>query len=314
MVYALDIGGSSVKSCLVHVKGDQVAILERYGSARLPSRQFSDVEQIVVQAVGQVLSATPTLSAVGISTTGSVDSSGIVVSAGHFQGYVNVSWNKLLRRDFPRLERVVAVNDGRASTWAEYCANISKISSHIHAVVGTGVGGGIVYKGDLMQGDSGQAGYIGHIKITLDQTALCSCGKMGCVETLASGPAIVRHFNADPSGPNDDYATAFDTVCELARKGDMTARAAFSRAGYFLGMGLGNAMNVLNPSQVTVGGGVILASESIDTLGDGGPYLRSVADGIQAAAHKRVAAAATLRQSVHGNDGGMVGAALLAAQ
>jgi glucokinase len=172
--------------------------------------------------------------------------------------------------------------------------------------------GGIVYEGDLLQGESGQAGYVGHIKITFDETAICSCGKMGCVETLASGPAIVRRFNAASGYREGDGAIGLSSVCEFARRGNVTACSAFAEAGYFLGVGVGNAMDVLNPSVVTVGGGVILASESIEASGDGGPYFRAVAEGIQAAAHKRAAATANVRQSIYGNDGGMIGVALIA--
>jgi glucokinase len=173
------------------------------------------------------------------------------------------------------------------------------------------VGGGVVHNGDLILGGSGQAGYIGHIKIAIDSTLRCSCGSTGCVETLAAAPAIVRYFQEQSPG----------TQTEVLRLEEVTARAcdgaapavdAFEHAGYWLGLGLGNAMNVLNPSVVSVGGGVLLASESIGRTNDGGPFMSGVARGVEAAAHRRVRASAQMLVARLGNDGGLIGAALLA--
>lgn len=308
-VIALDIGGSSVKSGMVDIAGDGAALITALEPVQLPTREFSDLEQVVYAIVGRARERFPDANGVGISTTGSVDRHGTVVSAGHFSGYVNVAWEVLLTRRFAGLESVVTLNDGRAAAWAEYAGGAGDATSHVHAVVGTGVGGGIVHEGRLLLGDSGQAGYIGHIKVTGDETLMCSCGRQGCVEAVAAAPAIVAYYN-EAAGRHDDAASV-DEVTQRAREGDADAVDAFSRAGWWLGRGLGNAMNVLNPSVVTVGGGVLLASESIAGEGDGGPFFHAIAAGMEGAAHKRVLASADLKMAVHGNDGGMIGAALL---
>jgi glucokinase len=312
LVYAIDIGGSSVKHGLVDVGSEEVRILETFAPLALPSLEFSDLKALLFSAVRSTTRTNITITVIGISTTGTVDASGTVVSAGHFTGYRDISWSDLIKVEFPQVKVVRTVNDGRASAWAEYAASPVGIKSQIHAVVGTGVGGGIVHNGELLFGDSGQAGYIGHIKLTTEETPTCSCGSQGCAEVLASAPAIMRYFNQFAGLP-EPSGSSLDTVISEARSGNKAALAAFETAGHWLGLALGNAMNVLNPSVVSVGGGAILASESIYSRCDGGPYLHAVSKGVLASAHRRVAASAQLRQGHFGNDGGMIGAARIAA-
>lgn len=311
LVYALDIGGSSVKHGLVEVTTKKASVVEPFPTIILPSVDFADLEAVILKAFETTLARERSVRRIGISTTGSVDASGIVVSAGHFKGYQNISWSHFIKTRFEQIEHVAIVNDGRASAWAEFSADPAGARSHIHVVVGTGVGGGIVCNRELILGDSGQAGYIGHIKITRAVTPKCSCGSQGCVETLASAPAIVRYFNERSPSTVEPGPEALNSLTNEARSGNEIAIAAFNTAGHWLGLALGNAMNVLNPSVVSVGGGALLASESIHSTGDGGPFLRSVSIGMVEAAHRRVSASAQLRLARFGNHGGMIGAALL---
>lgn len=314
LVYAIDIGGSSVKHGFFEVEAGKARLVEVLPAITLQSVEFMELEAVVLSALDAAVCGNPTLHTVGISTTGSVDPSGIVVSAGFFKGYRNVLWSQLIESRFQQIERVTTANDGRAAAWAEYSVDPPGVKAHIHAVVGTGVGGGVIYNGELILGDSGQAGYIGHIKITGEATPRCSCGSTGCVETLAAAPAIVRYFNEQSmSMIVEPGPQALDLVVKEAQAGNQRAISAFTRAGYWLGLALGNAMNVLNPSVVSVGGGVLLASEGIRSEGDGGPFLRAVSDGITEAAHRRVSGSAQLRPAQFGNDGGLIGAALIAA-
>jgi glucokinase len=311
LVLALDIGGSSVKHSLVEVVADTPTLVEAFPSVPVASNDFADLRQTILEIV-EAASRIQATQSIGISTTGSVDRNGKVLNAGFFRGYQNVSWAELIKDRFANIRTVVSLNDGRASAWAEYSVNLPPVSSHIHAVVGTGIGSGIVRDGALLYGDHDKAGYIGHMKVTVDPTPICSCGSTGCVETVAAAPAIVRTFGGgDTTDPKN--AEGLQTVVDQARTGNRAALNAFDTAGRWLGIALGNAMNVLNPSVITVGGGVVLASESIRGEGDGGEFLKAVSDGIRIAAHRRVAENVVIRRAHFGNDGGMMGAALLAA-
>lgn len=305
---AIDIGGTSVKYGLVDVGPSGPRVLQEYSPEVLPDNSFQTLRAIVIKVAHRLLSDNPSGDSVGISTTGSVDRDEVVVSAGHFDGYVNVSWRDELTREFPAIRSVATTNDGRAAAWAEFNAVADQDRrSLIHAVVGTGVGGGIVYSGQLLLGDSGQSGYIGHIKVRQESPVLCSCGQRGCVESLSSSRAIAAAYSA-AAGKSADVS--FDDVVAHARDGEPLALQAFRDAAWWLGYGLGDAMNVVNPAVVTVGGGTALASDEVlNTACES--YLSHVGEGMREAAHRRVFSSAELRLGQYGNDGGLIGAALL---
>lgn len=306
---ALDIGGSSIKQALFDVVDSNVTLLSQLETIPIASRDFAALRSLIVEAVGEARRVTHPPTIVALSTTGAVDRSGIVLGAGHFDGYQDVSWSKILRAHYPELERVVTVNDGKASTWAEYRGVGHKTEVFAHFVVGTGVGGGVVCFDRLLYGDDETAGALGHMKVALASDIVCSCGRTGCVETVASGPAISRAFGTE-TGTREPVE--FDVVATAAGRGNQKALAAFEDAGAWLGVAISNVINVLNPRYITVGGGVVLASQAIDGA-DGGPYLRSAVERARQLAFEDIARDTVIRPSRYGNDGGLIGAALIAA-
>jgi len=301
-VLALDIGGSSVKQAAVTLTDGALESVEALETRRLNSNQFDDLRDSVLTSVEEALLRHPDIRRVGISTTGSVDRNGVVLNAGHFDGYSRVSWSEILASATPAIEHVYVTNDGRASTWAEYTAASPRREGHAHFVVGTGVGGATVVHGQIVPGDSGFAGYLGHIKVDLAGTIACSCGGLGCVETVASGPAIARAAGVE----------SFAAAIKAAQAGNLPAIEAFVQAGRWLGVAISNVANVLNPSTVTVGGGVILAASELGSDGTN-PYLDAAFSNARELSHRRIAASTEFRPASHGNDGGVIGAALLAA-
>jgi len=114
--------------------------------------------------------------------------------------------------------------------------------------VATGVGAGLVVDGSLLRGASGTAGEIGHT--TLDESgALCYCGNRGCLETVASGPAILRLVGGD-----DSESLTLGGVIELAANGDLRCRRAISDAGREIGVAVAGLCNLINPERIVVGG------------------------------------------------------------
>src|SRR5664280_892521 len=189
LALSLDIGGSSVKVGVfsrAHFDREK-GLVQRLPAVPISGRQFDAVKSAVVEATARGLEQVQATS-LGISTTGSVNSAGIVISAGHFVGYKMIDWSQVLRGEFPALERITVCNDGKASAWAEYRYFGSNSSSHVHFVLGTGVGSSVVVNGRLIDGDSGEAGFLGHTRVTSEPTAVCSCDRQGCLETIASAP------------------------------------------------------------------------------------------------------------------------------
>jgi len=309
---AIDIGGSSIKSCRVKQVRNGFELSSDVRTIPLSSNEFSEIKNIVLDICQNELEngAEPV---VGISTSGSVDNNGTVVSAGHFKDYCNVRWADLLACEFGDV-RVATVNDGRASAWGEYSVTAEKANTHVHVVIGTGIGGGVIHRGDLLKGDSGQAGYIGHIKVSPSETPKCSCGKMGCVETLASAPGIVSTYLKSDNELNLPTDIGFEELLCRFNEDPQNIIIALKKSGYWLGVALGNVMNVLNPQLVTIGGGVVVATSNItkeNSLYEN-PYFAGVTDGVHYATHRRVEATGDVRAGVLGNTAGLIGAASLA--
>ena len=309
LVYSFDIGGSSIKHGLVDIVNGKASIVARGETIMLPNNSFSYLKGEILKVISSISNLNEKIDIIGLSTTGSVDPYGKVVNAGHFDGYTNISWDDIINKEYHNDFEVKVINDGRASAWGEYFAYGRSYKTHVHVVVGTGVGGGIIYSDKLLLGDSGFSGYIGHIKISLNDTITCSCGKKGCVETLASVPAIIEFYrkHSDCIQPK-----TFKEIIELATSGEHIAIQALEEAGYWLGVGIGCVLNVLNPSLVSVGGGVPLATTELLSLNQGDLYFESLLKGAEQSAHKRVFVSSDIKKAVLGNDAGLIGAACLA--
>lgn len=305
-IYSLDIGGSSVKQAIVNPYDLDSPIMERLDTIALRSRQFSDLRLSILNALNENLPRFPFVNTVAISTTGGVnDITGIVRNAGHFEDYKNVSWSRILRSNFPRLQKVYTVNDGKASAWAEYKNAGTKSNYFVHLVIGTGIGGGVIVNGSFVTGDDGQAGRLGHIKVTDERTIRCSCGSYGCVETVASAPAIEYHY-AKILRLEKSNTVKFHHIAEAARRGDTAAQESVRIAGAFLGKVISTLMIIFNPSVITLGGGVVLAIGD-----DNNVFVDAASQSARTYAHARVRDFTVIRSASYGNDAGLIGAAQL---
>ena len=311
-VLAMDIGGSSVKSGVAAAFDGGVAFEETMAPSRLASREFGELRQVVLGIAEEAFRAGPRVDAVGISTTGTVDEDGTVRSAGHFNGYKRISWKEILQPVTGPAVPVATLNDGRASAWAEYGRVRQSVSSFAHFVVGTGIGGGIVIDRKLLWGAQGAAAQLGHIKVAETSTVTCSCRKAGCVETLASAPAIARAWR-EHGAVGDLREAGFEEIAALASRGDERAARVITDAGRHLGYAVANVISILNPQVITIGGGVVAATEHIGDGAGGGPYVEAAAGTARELVFPRVAAQTQILPASYGNEGGLIGAALFSA-
>jgi len=131
--------------------------------------------------------------------------------------------------------------------------------SHMVFVKGaTGIGAGIIADGELLRGNRGRAGDIGHIRAIRQSDVMCTCGNRGCVGALASGMAIVRQLReagVDVSSPMD--------VVELVKAGDAVAMHHVREAGRIMGAALAAVVSVVAPTAIIVGGEMAEASEPL---------------------------------------------------
>ncbi|HWI62938.1 MAG TPA: ROK family transcriptional regulator [Symbiobacteriaceae bacterium] len=205
---------------------------------------------------------------VGCGLHGLVDhESGTMRFAPHF-GWRNVPFAELLSRSLG--VAVIADNDVRCMTLGELWFGAGKgVRDFVCVAVGTGIGSGIVLDGRLHRGAFGSAGEIGHFTVDV-AGPLCSCGSYGCVEALASGPAIARRAvklvkQGSPSVLTTMVSDLDDVTAELvaraAAAGDAVGKQVMHEAGTYLGIVVANLVKLLNPQRVLIGGGVARAGD-----------------------------------------------------
>ncbi|MGH3438377.1 MAG: ROK family protein [Sciscionella sp.] len=247
-VLALDIGGTKITAGLV---GHAGRVLHRY-RRDIPHSDaeatWAAVREAVDTARGNV-----TVAGVGVGCAGPID-----VRTGKASPINLPCW-----RDFPLLERISALlpalpvamaGDGVCMTMGEHLAGAGRGSENLlGVVVSTGIGGGLVLRGEPYLGRTGNAGHIGHM-VTEPDGLPCTCGGRGCVETVASGPAMVRW--ARVSGWQAPESAHAEHLAAAALMGDEIAQSAFSRAGKAVGRAIAGVAAVCDLDLVVVGGGV----------------------------------------------------------
>lgn len=190
--------------------------------------------------------------AAGISYTGTMDAQGRVSAC-------NLGWI-----DFPLREQldealglpVFYGSESFCKILAERWLGVAQDSGNCVSVrVELGIGVGIFVDGRLLKGHSGMAGEFGHIAIDPALTYRCNCGKMGCLETVASTPNMIRRY-LERTGRADipPQPSHFAELLGKAREGDPDALAVIDCAGRYLGLALSHLVNVLNPELIVLGG------------------------------------------------------------
>ena len=168
---------------------------------------------------------------------------------------------------------VILDNDANAAAYGELQVGAAQGKHEVFFItLGQGIGAGLVINGHIYRGAAGFAGEFGHM--TIDPEGIeCVCGNIGCLETIASGPNIVRRtrerlFRDRTSSlsrlaiPRDREFTAED-IAHAASEGDEMAQLMMERTGMFLGIALAAVINLLNVEMVVMGGGVMYAGDLI---------------------------------------------------
>jgi predicted NBD/HSP70 family sugar kinase len=152
---------------------------------------------------------------------------------------------------------VAVDNPLKAAALAELWFGAGVDARHLVSVtVGTGVGAGIVLHGEVLRGASDSAGEWGHTALVLDGDP-CRCGARGCVEAYVGAPAILRRWAAAGGPQTEDELGGIAALAQAVRDGDPTAARVVAETGRYLGAGLANLVNMLNPDTVVLGAFVI---------------------------------------------------------
>lgn len=217
-----------------------------------------------VQTIMARADAARILPAIGVGTPGLVDVySGVITSA------VDVGWFAVPIREMVEQAlgmRTFVANRSKVGALAElWCGVHPGVKDIIYVSIGTGIAAGIVHDGQLYVGVNSSAGELGHVTI-LPDGPLCPCGNRGCLQQLASGPAIAnraRERLRDPGasilrglvGDHPEWVTP-QTVFAAAEQGDPLALEIVTEAARYVGIAVANLVNLFNPQLVVIGGPV----------------------------------------------------------
>lgn len=255
LILACDFGGTKLSAAVI----ERVALTLPKAEWRGHMRRFSPPEATAESDIEMMLAMSRDLlagerpSAVGISFGGPVDyRSGVVRLSHHVPGWENVPLRQQFAAAFQAPVRVD--NDANVAALGEWRFGAGRgVADLLYVTVSTGVGGGWILGGRPYRGANGMAGEIGHTVVD-PNGPLCLCGKRGCVERLASGPYMAQDVAATRGLPTAQVTGKL--VAEWAAAGEETAVAVLERGAKSLGIGLGNAANLLNPNRIVLGGGV----------------------------------------------------------
>jgi len=153
---------------------------------------------------------------------------------------------------------VLVDNDVNIMALGEHATIYPHVEHLVFVKVATGIGAGIISGGRLHRGAQGSAGDLGHVAAPHGGDVLCTCGNVGCLEAVASGPAIVKSLRAQGSKASDSRS-----LVALAKAGDLAAAAAIRDAGREIGEVLATCVSLLNPSVIVVGGILAQSAESL---------------------------------------------------
>ncbi len=303
--FGVDVGGTTVKLGLFDAEAN---ILDKW---EIPTNTSNGGENILADTAKSILDKIQEknidkadVAGIGIGVPGPVDSKGVVHRAVNLGwGIFNLAETMAKYIDLP----VKAGNDANVAAFGEMWKGGGRGYTDLVAVtLGTGVGGGIIVDGKILNGFGGAAGEVGHIHIEDDEDECCGCGNKGCVEQYGSATGVVRLAKrrlAKDDAPSvlRDCELSAKAVFDAVKAGDAVAIEIAEQFGDYLGKGLSIVASVVNPEAFVIGGGVSKAGEILFD------YIRP--------AYLKYAFHATrdvkLVLAKLGNDAGIVGAAAL---
>ncbi len=309
LTIGVDVGGTKIAAGVVDPVGNVVDDVR----IATPGQDADAVETGVVDVIHQ-LAARHTVSAVGLAVAGFVNAERTIL---RFAPNLPMRDRPLSRTIGRRVGLPVVVeNDANAAAWAEHRFGAGRdVPDVVMLTLGTGLGAGIVVGGALLRGGFGAAAELGHLRM-VPGGLICGCGNRGCWEQYSSGSALVRDARAlaesDPVrgaallACAGGRASAIEgrMVTEVARVGDPSARGLLAGLGRWLGEGIADLANVLDPQRVVIGGGLCEAGDLL--LDPAREAYAAVLSAGKDRPHLQIVPAAL------GNGAGVVGAADLA--
>ena len=312
-IIGIDLGGTSIKFAILTQNGE---IQEKWSIPTNILDEGSHIVPDIIQSIKHKLTllglTKDDFLGIGMGSPGVVNrQEGTVIGA------YNLNW-KTLQPIKQQIESELGLsfyidNDANVAALGEKWVGAGNNEPDVVFVtLGTGVGGGVIAGNQLIHGFSGAGGELGHIAVDFEEPIACTCGKKGCLETVASATGIVnltRRYAEQYAGDSElkakiddgQQVTAKD-VFDLAKEQDKLALIVIRHFSEYLGVACSHIANILNPSRIVIGGGVSAAGEFL---------LKGVREEFKKNVFPPIKDSTVLALAELGNDAGVIGAASL---
>jgi glucokinase len=318
-IIGVDIGGSKIAAGLVLPTGEiryhtRIPMLPNDGPEAGLATVVKAIDQVCAKAANSGCKSA--LSGIGICCPGPLDpKTGVILNPPNLP-----CW-----RDFPLADEIARKykvpvkidNDANAAALAEVLWGAGRGYRNVFlTILGTGIGTGIVFDGRIYHGRTGAAGEGGHVSIDY-RGPLCGCGKPGCIEAFAAGPAIAKRARAKLCAPRtqeswllrlangDRNSVTAEMVGEAYAQGDAIAAETLRDTVELLSFWLGNMIDLIEPDVIILGGGVADLMK---------PFHREIHDLLPGCSVNRRCQEIPLVAAFYGGDAGIAGGAALAAE
>jgi glucokinase len=308
----LDVGGTSMKAGVVDDAGRPLSTPVSMSTEPVRGQEagLATMAETIRRAVAAAGLTMDQIAAVGVATPGTMDiRAGLILDPPNLKPWRNVPVRQFVADTF-KLPTAFQ-NDANAAAYGEFWAGAGKhLRSMVLFTLGTGVGGGIIIDGRVLEGEHSHGGELGHLKIEPRTGRVCGCGGRGCLEAYASATAVVtrtREALAADSSMSSVLSRTPDLAALTARDvflaadaGDRLAEKIVDETAFYLAVGAANAMHTVDPDGICYAGGMTAAGE---------PFLDAIRRYLRELAFPVPAAKCQVRYAWLGSDAGYIGAA-----
>jgi len=264
LILGIDIGGTKMAAVVASESGEIVARQEVAANPEEePEMSLGRLHAAAIKVLKAARVAVKDLREIGISCGGPLDTAtGTIFSPPNLPLWKAVPVRAWFQDRYPQAA-ITLDNDANATALAEWRWGAGRGTRNmIFLTMGTGIGGGLILDGRVYRGTNDLAGEVGHQTIIINGPA-CGCGKHGCLEALASGPAIARlarerlEYGRGKALLSRAGGKAADItaqhVVDAAKQGDPYSKTILAEAGTYMGIGLANLIQILNPERIVLG-------------------------------------------------------------
>lgn len=294
-IIGIDIGGTAIKLALLNMAG---VLIEKWSISTNISDNGSHIPYEIVNSIkgkfSQAGESLENLMGIGIGVPGPVDDV-------HVKRAVNLGWSNFPLKNI--IEQalhvpVVLLNDANAAALGEFWKGTDvPLNDIVFITIGTGVGGGIIVNGQIINGHHSSGGEIGHIPVVSTEKRVCGCGNVNCLECYGSANGMVKTFN---QLANRTIVSNAKEIFELLETGDQFAQETLKITINYLAKAISGIVNTLDPEEIVIGGGVSEADQL---------FIVPLREALEKSVFPQIRESIQIRKASLGNDAGIYGAA-----